>query len=140
MIMKHSPSRQGDIAEFYAVTWLWDQGYEVFLNAGSSGIVDIIAWEPEANEFILIDVKTTRTKYKNHKSRSASNEETGTPRRTDIQKEKGVRILKYNADNRTLHLMNHKVTRQTKQAFRTKHFINLNGKLELMRPFYEKSD
>ena len=22
-----SPSRSGDFAEYYAVTWLWDQGY-----------------------------------------------------------------------------------------------------------------
>ena len=32
--MKHikekSASRKGDLAEYYAVTWLWDNGYEVF--------------------------------------------------------------------------------------------------------------
>ncbi len=34
--MKHikekSASRKGDLAEYYAVTWLWDNGYEVFKN------------------------------------------------------------------------------------------------------------
>jgi hypothetical protein len=30
------PNRIGDIAEFYAVTWLWDNGYEVFVNSGST--------------------------------------------------------------------------------------------------------
>ena len=25
-------SRKGDLAEYYAVTWLWDNGYEVFQN------------------------------------------------------------------------------------------------------------
>ncbi len=35
--------RKGDFAEFYAVTWLWDKGYEVFKNCGSTGIIDLIA-------------------------------------------------------------------------------------------------
>ena len=52
-----SPSRKGDLAEFYAVTWLWDQGYEVFKNAGCSGPVDLIAMDSKGNT-ILIDVKT----------------------------------------------------------------------------------
>jgi Holliday junction resolvase-like predicted endonuclease len=95
---KHSPSRQGDLAEFYAVTWLWDQGYEVFPNAGSTGMVDMIAWKPETNEIILIDVKTTRTK--NIQRGAGLN-------RTAIQKEKGVRILNYNADSRVLYLVKH---------------------------------
>ena len=30
--IKHSDSRKGDLAEYYAVTWLWDNGYEVFKN------------------------------------------------------------------------------------------------------------
>jgi hypothetical protein len=33
-IKPHDDSRKGDIAEFYAVTWLWDNGYEVFRNCG----------------------------------------------------------------------------------------------------------
>ena len=38
-----SPNRTGDIAEHYAVTWLWDNGYEVFKNCGCTGPIDIIA-------------------------------------------------------------------------------------------------
>ena len=37
-----SPSRLGDVAELYAITWLWDEGFEVFYNAGSTGAVDVI--------------------------------------------------------------------------------------------------
>lgn len=94
----HSCSRKGDLAEYYAVTWLWDQGYEVFPNAGSDGMVDMIAWKPETNEIILIDVKTIRTK---NIQRGAGS------KRTAIQKEKGVQILSYNADSRELYLVKH---------------------------------
>ncbi len=100
--MKHiktkSCNRKGDLAEYYAVTWLWDQDYEVFPNAGSDGMVDMIAWKPETNEIILIDVKTTRNK---NIQRGAG------LKRTAIQKEKGVQILNYNADSRGLHLVKH---------------------------------
>ena len=52
----HCDSRKGDLAEFYAVTWLWDQGYEVFPNAGSQGMADMVAWHPSTEKFILIDL------------------------------------------------------------------------------------
>ena len=42
---KHSQARTGDIAEHYAITWLWDNGYEVFLNPGASGPIDLIAYK-----------------------------------------------------------------------------------------------
>ena len=54
---KHSQSRNGDMAEHYAVTWLWDNGYEVFTNAGCTGMVDMIAMDREGNT-IKIDVKS----------------------------------------------------------------------------------
>ena len=38
-------NRKGDFAEYYAVTWLWDQGYEVFQNSGCTGPVDMIAMD-----------------------------------------------------------------------------------------------
>ena len=43
--MKHTNdlSRKGDLAEYYAVTWLWDNGYEVFQNSGCTGPIDMIA-------------------------------------------------------------------------------------------------
>tara|TARA_B100000427_G_scaffold326349_1_gene334810 strand:+ start:786 stop:1073 length:288 start_codon:yes stop_codon:yes gene_type:complete len=56
-----SKNRKGDFAELYAVTWLWDQGYEAFKNYGSDGIVDMIAWNPTQNKIVLIDVKTLHT-------------------------------------------------------------------------------
>mgnify|MGYP001340938645 CR=1 FL=1 len=37
---EHSTNRKGDLAEFYAVTWLWDNGYEVFKNCGCDGFID----------------------------------------------------------------------------------------------------
>ena len=40
-------NRKGDIAEYYAVTWLWDEGYEVFKNCGCTGEVDLIAIKDE---------------------------------------------------------------------------------------------
>ena len=49
-------NRKGDMAEFYAVTWLWDNGYEVFKNCGCTGPVDLIATKD--GKTTLIDVKT----------------------------------------------------------------------------------
>jgi len=97
-----SSSRKGDFAEMYAVTWLWDQGYEVFRNYGCVGMVDMIAWNQDTDEFILIDVKTA------FKRESHSKELTRTHKRSKLQKEKGVRILKFNPSNRTLKFMEHK--------------------------------
>ena len=33
---KHEPNRIGDMAEHYAITWLWDNGDHVFKNCGFS--------------------------------------------------------------------------------------------------------
>ena len=97
--IKHTSSRKGDLAEFYAVTWLWDQGYEVFPNAGSQGMVDMVAWHPETEKIILIDVKMVRTnkKDKDHYRKS----------RTAAQKEKNICYLLYNADTRQLRFVEH---------------------------------
>ena len=40
---EHSTNMKGDLAEFYAVTWLWDNGYEVFKNCGCDGFIDLVA-------------------------------------------------------------------------------------------------
>ena len=53
---EHSTNRKGDLAEFYAVTWLWDNGYEVFKNCGCDGFIDLVARDPKGN-ITLIDVK-----------------------------------------------------------------------------------
>ena len=62
--MEHSveikdTKRKGDMSEYYAVTWLWEQGYEVFKNSGRSGAIDLIAMDKEGN-MTLIDVKTAK--------------------------------------------------------------------------------
>ena len=58
---KNDSSRKGDMAEYYAVTWLWDNGYEVFKNCGCTGLVDLIARDKKGKT-ILIDVKTLENK------------------------------------------------------------------------------
>jgi hypothetical protein len=90
-----SPNRKGDLAEYYAVTWLWDKGYEVFKNAGCTGFVDLIALDPKGNP-VLIDVKT----FWKGKDTSGS--------RTEEQKELGVRLLGYDPDTRKLRFVDHK--------------------------------
>jgi len=98
--IKHSNSRVGDLSEFYTITWLWDQGYEVFPNAGSTGMVDMVAWHPETEETILIDVKTARKTKLKENDQSTS--------RTSAQIERGVQIVVYNADTRNLKFVEHR--------------------------------
>lgn len=102
--IKNNPfctSRLGDIAEFYAVTWLWDQGYEVFLNPGSTGPIDMIAFKD--GECILIDVKTMARDYRYEDGwRNVGD------KRTDYQKQFGVVFLGFFPDTRKLRWINHK--------------------------------
>ena len=91
----HSNSRVGDLSEYYAITWLWDQGYEVFPNAGSQGMVDMIAWHPNTEETIFIDVKT-------------SDNSRNDPTRTRRQASKKVKVLLYNQDTRKLRFVGHR--------------------------------
>ena len=98
--MEMNKSRKGDFAEFYAVTWLWDNGYEVFLNAGCTGPIDLIAYKD--GETLLVDVKTTQTDYRD-----------GMPKRigkgrTNLQKELGVVFLSFDAETRQLQWVNHR--------------------------------
>ena len=85
-------NRVGDVAEFYAVTWLWDNGYEVFLNPGATGFADMVAWKD--GDCILIDIKTL---YKSQIHNT----------RTKDQKEKGVRIIGFDPETRKLRWINH---------------------------------
>ena len=85
-------NRKGDMAEFYAVTWLWDNGYEVFKNCGCTGPVDLIATKD--GETTLIDVKT----------KSGRSGRT----RSDEQLDLNVQILNYNPDTRKLIFVKHK--------------------------------
>jgi len=93
-----STHRKGDFAEMYAVTWLWDQGYEAFKNYGSDGIVDMIAWDQYQNKIILIDVKTFQPTNPVYGGRS----------RTDQQKELNVRQVGFDPVTRKAWWVEHR--------------------------------
>jgi len=88
------PSRLGDIAEHYAITWLWDQGFDVFKNSGCTGPVDMIALDREGGNMMLIDVKTEKG--------------WNTGYRSPLQKQLGVKILSFNPKERKLRFVEHK--------------------------------
>ena len=87
------PNRIGDMAEYYAVTWLWDNGYQVFRNCGCTGAIDIVAIDPEG-QVKLLDVKS----YKD--GRLAG--------RTKLQKELGVEYLHFNSVTRKCRFVEHR--------------------------------
>ena len=93
MRLKHEPNRTGDLAEHYAVTWLWDKGYHVFKNCGCTGPADIIAIDSEGN-IKIIDVKS----YKDGRLSS----------KTDLQKKLGVQYLHYNSETRKCRFVRHR--------------------------------
>ena len=102
MIKKiNSKSRIGDIAEHYAITWLWDNGYEVFLNPGATGPIDLIAYKD--GECRLVDVKTLQkdTRY---------NVYSNTCVRSALQKKMGVVFLGFNPKTRKLRWVKHRAT------------------------------
>ena len=96
-------SRKGDLAEYYAVTWLWDNGYEVFKNTGCSGPIDLISMKD--GEMTLVDVKTMSINYE------STNEDEIEYRnkrvRTKAQQKLGVRLLSFNPKTRKLKWINH---------------------------------
>ena len=89
-------NRKGDFAEYYAVTCLWDNGYEVFRNSGSTGMIDLIAIRD--GEITLIDVKTDKVNslYKDFSSH-----------RTQAQKEAGVVLLSFDPRTRKCRFVKH---------------------------------
>ena len=89
IIKSFSSTRKGDYAEYYAVTWLWEQGYEVFKNCGASGYIDLIAVKDKKVKFI--DVKSSRSRTK-----------------TDKQKKEGVAILVFNSHSKQCRFVEHK--------------------------------
>ena len=94
--MKHTkqdPSRVGDLAEHYAITWLWDNGFQVFKNCGCTGPIDLIAMDEEGN-IKKLDVKS----YKDGRLSS----------RTSRQKELEVQYLHYNSLTRKLRFIKHR--------------------------------
>lgn len=95
-------NRLGDLAEYYAVTWLWDEGYEVFKNAGCSGLIDLIAYNKETEDILLIDVKTVQEDNRRGAAPSVKNT------LTKQQREKGVRVLSFNPWTRKLKFVKHR--------------------------------
>ena len=77
----------------YAITWLWDEGFEVFYNAGSSGAVDVIGIKD--GEVYLFDVKMEGKK-------------TNLPSRTATQTKLGVQFIKFDPTTRKLSLVKHR--------------------------------
>jgi len=77
--------RTGDITEIKAISWLLDQGYEVFKNVSCVGPIDIITYDTKTDEVVFIDVKTRDFKWPS----------SHTPYKTDFQEEAGVVILLY---------------------------------------------
>ena len=69
-----SSSRLGDVAELYAITWLWDEGFEVFYNAGCTGAVDVVGIKD--GEVYLFDVKMEGKKHQPTKQ-NTNTKETG---------------------------------------------------------------
>ncbi len=99
---KHCDSRKGDMAEFYAVTWLWDKGYEVFKNCGCTGLADLVALKD--GDTTLIDVKTAQPQL--HKK--TGNNLTKCTGRTTEQVKVGVQLLMFNAETRKLKFVKHR--------------------------------
>ena len=99
---EHSTNRKGDLAEFYAVTWLWDNGYEVFKNCGCDGFIDLIVRDPKGM-IQLIDVKTAGMKKRKNKNAICQSKST----RTKEQIEAGVKFLLFIPDTRKLRWENH---------------------------------
>ena len=87
-----SDNRTGDIAEYYAVTWLWDQGFEVFKNCGCDGPIDLIAVDDNGKMF-YIDVKT---KWDETSTTCMAHGKARTPRQVAL----GVQILLFDRNTR----------------------------------------
>ena len=106
-------SRKGDYAEYYAVTWLWGQGYEVYCNAGCTGPVDIVAMSPDGDT-ILIDVKTLQLHHKTEYGYCVFG------MMTDLQKELGVQVLTFHPITRELNFVKHRTHETTYTRYRDK--------------------
>jgi hypothetical protein len=81
--------RKGAHAEAVALSWLLNEGYFVFTNFAGRGPVDLVAVDSGTPNVILIDVKAVV-----HVRRSRQR-----PRRSEIQKRLGVRLLMVDLEN-----------------------------------------
>ena len=55
--------RKGDISELKVTTYYLENGYEVFRNVCSTGLIDLVVICPKTKQVLLYDVKTM-TEYK----------------------------------------------------------------------------
>ena len=79
---------KGSHSELLAAAWLLAQGYEVFTNVSDHGPMDLMAYNVETRETILIDVKTMQfDKRGRYSLNSTANQ------RTELQRALGVKIL-----------------------------------------------
>jgi hypothetical protein len=102
---RHEPNRLGDMAEHYAITWLWDNGYHVFKNCGCTGPIDIVALDPCTGPIDIVALdpqgKVTLIDVKSYKDgRLAS--------KTPLQKELNVQYLHYNSLTRKCRFVRHR--------------------------------
>lgn len=110
-IKPNDSSRKGDLAEYYAVTWLWDNGYEVFKNSGCTGPIDMIAVDNKGVA-TYIDVKTFRKRNRKSEGKYNGSLSEGTNlepsrARTKLQKKLGVKLLCFNPKTRKLKFVEH---------------------------------
>lgn len=89
-------NRIGDLTEHRAITWLLEQGWEVFRNTGRTGPVDVVGIDPQG-QTVLLDIKTHRPETSSHAGHQ----------RTDLQKQWGVCILIYNPADDTFKFVRH---------------------------------
>jgi len=101
--IKMNTNRKGDFAEYYAVTWLWDNGYEVFQNSGCTGPIDMIAMDKKGDT-VLIDVKTAQPDHRTN----TGNRVQFKSGRTKKQIELGVIFLLFDPATRKLRFAEHK--------------------------------
>jgi len=101
-------NRIGDFAEYYAITWLWDQGYEVFRNCGCTGAIDLVVVDPQGKSF-YVDVKTMyNNTYTRNGERTKGKNRSATPGQlTPHQKKIGVQILGFDPETRKCRFVNH---------------------------------
>jgi hypothetical protein len=61
--VENMSKRRGDISELQVATHYLENGYEVFRNVCSTGLIDLVVVCPKTEEIFLYDVKTM-TVYK----------------------------------------------------------------------------
>jgi len=109
-IIKMSPIRKGDLAEWRSAALFVEEGFEVFKNVNRDGPADIVRWDTKTNTFTPIDVKMRRSK--------------AGFLRTAKQVKLDVHIVEYNTEKNSNRFIIH-----DKGAGRKKISVIINGKI-----------